>query len=88
MMRTQIMDNISNHRNTVYFNNRKTKEEVLNKIQQLKENRQSLERAEQETARLKKLSLIQEQQDARLNHSLELFTIRSNARKDYDDKIK
>lgn len=88
LMRNQIMSNISNQRNSVYFWNRKAKEEVNDHIRQLKDKHHRQMESEENRQRLQKLSIIQEKNDSKVNRSLEMFTKMTMARKNYEDKMK
>lgn len=86
-MRNQIMSNISNQRNSVYYFNRKAKEEVADNIKILKQEKHKIDKIEESHQKMKKLSYLNNHYNAKYNQSFENFTKQSMVRKNYEDKI-
>ena len=87
LMRQQIMSNIANQKDSVYFLNKKAKEEVAENIRQLKEHKRKQTESERYRQKLNRQSMVLEQNNSKLNQSLEMFSKRSFALKNYENKI-
>ena len=87
LMRRQIMSNIANQRDNVYSLNRKAKEEVSESIRQLKDEKRKQTESERFRQKLNKHTMVLEHHNSKLNQSLDMFSKRSFALKNYEDKI-
>ena len=87
LMRNNIKNNISSQRNSVFNTKRKIKNEVVTRMNLLKQKRHSDELIEDKINSNKRLSIMQNKSKARTNQSIDLFATKSNALEKYDKKI-